>query len=59
MKKLFGICITIMVLTGMSYAADFAPTPMIISAPETVMYDFDGSEFMIFIPEKPKENNEK
>jgi len=47
MKKLFGITFILLLVAASSYAADFAPTAMIISAPEMLQYDFDGSDVSI------------
>lgn len=42
MKKVFFVIITLVIATT-SFAADFAPTTLQISAPEDVNYGFDGS----------------
>ncbi|MBN1294852.1 MAG: hypothetical protein JXB48_23655, partial [Candidatus Latescibacteria bacterium] len=47
MKKLIGITFVLLFAVSSLYAADFAPTPMVISAPSTVYYEFDNSELTI------------
>jgi hypothetical protein len=46
LKKLFCITICLMV-AGTAFAANFAPTVMDITVPETVLYNFDGSDIEI------------
>lgn len=47
MKKVLVLTALLIFAASQVFAADFAPTPMVISAPETVQYDFDGSELSI------------
>ena len=47
MKKFGGITFVLLLVAASSFAVEFAPTPMVISAPETVFYDFDGAEISI------------
>ncbi len=47
MKKFVVLTLALMLFAASSYAIDFAPTPMVISAPGAVQYNFDGSELEI------------
>ena len=43
MKKTFLVTVMFVFAVSQVFAADFAPTPMSISAPGTINYGFDGS----------------
>ncbi|GAI31552.1 unnamed protein product, partial [marine sediment metagenome] len=47
MKKFVVLTLVLMLFAASSYAIDFAPTPMVISAPGAIQYNFDGSELEI------------
>jgi len=47
MKKVIVILLGVMVFASLSYAADFSPTMMKLSADPIIQYNFDGSELEI------------
>ena len=47
MKKLFIALLLVLLVPSLSLAVDFAPVKLQLTAPETVQYDFDGSEMTI------------
>jgi len=47
MRKLIATVSVLMLIASSVFAADFVPQPMVISAPATVAYDFDGAELSI------------
>ena len=47
MKKFVVLTLALMLFASTVFAADFAPTRMVISAPDYVKYGFDGSEVTI------------
>jgi len=47
MKKFVGITFFLLFLAASSFALEFAPTPMVISAPEIIQYNFDGTDLSI------------
>ena len=46
MKKLLVITFTLLIASS-AWAADFAPTQLILTADSQIMYDFDGSDLAI------------
>lgn len=47
MKKVFSVTIILLFVTSIAFAADFLPTVMEITAPETITYSFDGATLEI------------
>jgi len=47
MRKVFQVFLIVMIVSSLSYAADFAPTLLKLSAEPIIQYDFDGSELTI------------
>ena len=47
MKKMVFISLTIILAASWSFAADFSPTLLTLTAPEAIQYDFDGTELSI------------
>ena len=47
MKKIAFICMALLIASSMASAQDFAPTPLRIDSPATVVYDFEGGDLDI------------
>lgn len=47
MKKLFLLCVVVLIAVSPSFAADFKPTLLKLSASPLIQYDFDGSTLSI------------
>jgi len=47
MKKAFILAIASLVVVTTAFAADFSPTPMVLSAPPAINYAFDGTALSI------------
>ncbi|GAG52928.1 unnamed protein product, partial [marine sediment metagenome] len=47
MKKFIILTLALLLFASTVFAADFAPTRMVISAPDQIRYDFDGSDITI------------
>ncbi|HDY89870.1 MAG TPA: T9SS type A sorting domain-containing protein [bacterium] len=47
MKKLFFVFVSLILTVTWSFAADFSPTIMTLTVPETIEYQFDGTDLTI------------
>jgi hypothetical protein len=47
MKKLFIAALVLTFVVSVAFAANFAPTPLVISGPSSIKYDFGGREITI------------
>ena len=47
MRKLFFVSLIVILTASVSFAADFSPTLLTLTAPGSIQYDFDGNELTI------------
>ena len=47
MKKFLILTLAHLLFASIVFAADFAPASMVITAPDQIRYDFDGSDITI------------